>query len=152
MEALTDKLTLGRIFSAKNQSKIEPEANIRSWTSSSKTLVCRNKTNKQQKSSKKTIEGHWKVKRKMNYPRQRHVQKLLKKFIISWLQQVISILLKLPREHFHWVSFLVWWDHKASVSGPAESCCRRRRGWARGQSQTFCGNHPLGRCRSCTAF
>lgn len=54
MEALTDKLTLGRFFSAKNQSKIEPEANIRSWTSSSKTSVCRNKTNnKQQKSSKK---------------------------------------------------------------------------------------------------
>lgn len=65
MEALTDKLTLGRFFSAKNQSKIEPEANIRSWTSSSKTLVCRNKTNnKQQKSSKKNNWGSLKSEKK----------------------------------------------------------------------------------------
>lgn len=135
----------GQVFILpKKQSKTEPEANIHSWTSSSKTLVCRNKTN--------NSWGSLKSEKKNELPRQRRVQKLLKKFIISWLQQVISISLKLPREHFHWVSFLVWWDQKASASGPAESCCRSRRGWARGQSQTFCGNHPLGRCRSWTAF
>lgn len=81
-----------------------------------------------------------KSERKLYNPRHQHVQKLLERFIASWLQQVISILLRLPGEHFYWVIFLVWGDQKASVSGPVESCSEKRRGWGGGQSQSLRGN------------